>query len=135
MTNWDWLENKHDIRKIYKIEKKLFNHFFDLFLTVIVSNKIMWPLESVIKEFTVLKIFFSNSIPASDHLYGCIMEELWVTVYSGFMKDFVSFTMKNTHRFDIPFIDADLLLFKHAICKLLPVKFSQELLQTYLLIS
>ena len=76
MTNWDWLENKHGIRKIYKIEKKLFNHFFDPFLTVIVSNKIMWPLESVIKEFTVLKIFFSNSIPASDHLYGCVMEEL-----------------------------------------------------------
>ena len=59
--------------------------------------------------------------------------------YSGFMKDFVSFTMKIIHLFDVSSsIETDLFLFKLAICEFLSVKFSKtqkELLQTYLLIS
>ena len=66
------------------------------------------------------------------------MAELFVTEYLGFMNDFKSFTKKNSHTFDVSSYETDLLLFKLAICKLLPVKFSKtqkELLQSYLLIN
>ena len=58
---------------------------------------------------------------------GCesIMTKLWFTEHSGFIKDFESFTMKNNYLFDIPSIDADLFLFKLAICKVLSVTSSK----------
>ena len=42
------------------------------------------------------------------------------------MKDFVSFTMRNTHHFDVFFsVEADLFLFKLAICEFLSVIFPE----------
>ena len=63
------------------------------------------------------------------HLYGYIMTKLWITEYSGFKKDFVSFTMKNIHALDVSSIE-------NSICEFLLVKFSitqKELRQTDLL--
>ena len=51
------------------------------------------------------------------------MAELWVTEHLGFMKDFVSFTMKNSHPFDVSSIEIDLFLSNLAIGYFLPVKY------------
>ena len=91
----------------------------------------------VITRSTVLKIFFSDNTSAISHLYRCIMAEFWITEYSGFMKNFLSLTMKNIHPFDVSSIEKDLFLFKLAICKFLLLKFPRTqkgLLETYFLI-
>ena len=71
------------------------------------------PSEFVITRVHCTKNNFLDNMLAIAHLYGCDMAELWVTEYSGFMKDFVSFRTKNMHPFDV---------FKLAICEFLPMK-------------
>ena len=127
-------------KKNIQIWKNLnFFIFSTHFRTVIILNKIPWPLQSMLKlGSTVLKIFFPDNTSDITYLYGYVVAELWVTEHSSFMKDFLSFTTKNIHPFNIPSKEIDLFLFILAICKFWPVKFSKtqkELFQKYLLTS
>ena len=56
------------------------------------------PADFVINRFTVsIMLFYSDSMSAIVRFYGCIMAEVWITEYSGFMKDFlVPFTTTTT---------------------------------------
>ena len=45
------------------------------------------------------------------------MAELSLTKYSGFMEDFISFTIKNIHLFGVSSTETDLFLLKLAIFK------------------
>ena len=75
---------------------------------------------------TVLNVFFPDITSAIPHLHVCTMADLWITEYSGFMKNFVSSMMKNIHPSDIFSIETDLFLFKLAIYEFLSVKFKRN---------
>ena len=138
ITDWNQLESKHSIRKIYTIEKNLPLLFFrPTFKMSLYQIKSHGPYRNRYNWSTVLKIFFPDNMSPIAHLYECVMPELWVIEHSGFMKAFVSFSMKNTHPFNVPSIQIDLFLFKLTICDFLQMKFSdsKEWLQMYSLIS
>ena len=67
------------------------------FQTLIICSKM--PVDPSEVVITVQKKFLPDNTSAVAHLYEMCMAELWITEYSGFMKDFVSFTMKNIHPF------------------------------------
>ena len=126
ITDWNQLESKHGIRKIYTLEKNLpFLFFRPTFKMSLYQIKSHGPYRNHYNRSTVLKIFFPDNMSPVAHLYEWVMPELWVIEHSGFMKAFVSFTMKNIHSFNVPSLQIDLFLFKLAICDFLPMKFSK----------
>ena len=63
---WDWLQNKHSIRKIYQISENL-TYLFDPLL-----NRFRVCLTRV----QCTKDIFPDNTSAIAHIYGCIMAEL-----------------------------------------------------------
>ena len=63
------------------------------------------PSEFPITRVHCTKYIFFRYTSAISHLYGyiCMTAELWVTEHWGFMKDFVSFTVKYIHPFSVFF--------------------------------
>ena len=121
-NDWDRLESKHSIRKIYKnLNFLIFWTTFESFYIKRVASS-----EYVITRALCTKDIFPGNTSAIAHLYGCFMAELWVTEHWGSMKDFASFRMKKAIIPSMFLIEIGLCLFKFAICEFLQVKFSKS---------
>ena len=113
-------------KNIQNWENLNFLIFLTHFRTVTIWNKIQCPLQGLLQlGSTVLKTFFKDNTSPIARLYGCIMVKLWVTKHSSFMKNFVSFTMKNIHPFDVSSIEIDLFLLKSTVFEFFQWNFLQ----------